>query len=117
LKVPVCSCGGKTVRVHRTFREKFTCIAVYHCRQCGTRHERQRPFMFYFAERTRCPLCGTERLSRLSRRDGIDPMHWNLFLPLRRICDVRLYHCRFCRIQFYDTLRGAAALSTAKPAE
>jgi hypothetical protein len=61
--------------------------------------------MFYFARETRCPLCGTDKLTRLSRPDTIDRFHWNLFHLVHRFVDTRLYHCRYCRIQFYDLPR------------
>lgn len=61
--------------------------------------------MFYFAETTQCPLCGTERLRRLTERDGIDRMHHNLFSLVHPLFGIRLYHCRYCRIQFYDIER------------
>ena len=69
--------------------------------------------MFYFSDRTNCPLCGTEKLKRLTKRDGIDRLYWNLFRIVCRVCDVHLYHCRYCRIQFYDILRARNTLSTA----
>jgi hypothetical protein len=65
--------------------------------------------MFYFAKATRCPSCGTQRLRRLTVRDGIDSMHRNLFTFTHRLFGARLYHCRFCRIQFYDIPRGPQA--------
>lgn len=71
--------------------------------------------MLYFAKETCCPLCGTKRLSRLAEPDGIDRLHCNLFSFLRRFVDTRLYHCRYCRIQFYDLPRRpkSQAASTA----
>jgi hypothetical protein len=69
--------------------------------------------MFYFARETRCPLCGTEKLKRLARRDGIDRVYWNFFRLVHPILTSRLYHCRFCRIQFYDIPRGANSRATA----
>ena len=84
-------------------------MAVYRCSKCGEVKTRPRQFMFYFAEETRCPLCGTARLNRLAQPDGIDPMYWNLFQFVRRHFGVRLYHCRYCRIQFYDLPRNGRA--------
>lgn len=101
-----CSCGGKLIRVHRTLGQKFVYMAVYRCRSCNALIYRPRLYMFYFAKETCCPLCGTKRLSRLAEPDGIDRMYWNLFSFLRRFVETRIYHCRFCRIQFYDRPRG-----------
>jgi hypothetical protein len=103
-----CECGGKLARIHRTFRQKLVYMAIYRCRDCGRLKARQRRFMFYFAKENTCPLCGTRRLRRLNEPDHIDRMHWNLFKPFRRWMDVRIYHCRYCRIQFYDLVRSQA---------
>lgn len=83
-------------------------MAVFKCRLCDKRVERPRRFMFYFAAETRCPRCGTDRLSRLNAPDHIDQLHWNLFCLLRPLLNPRLYHCRYCRIQFYDLPREKA---------
>jgi len=99
--------------VHRSFKEKLLYLAVYKCRQCGQRTTRPREFMFYFAKVTRCPLCGTQRLRRLTVRDGIDRMHRNLFTYTHRLFGARLFHCRFCRVQFYDIPKGPQAFDPA----
>lgn len=97
-----CSCGSKLVRVHRTLAQKLIYMAVFRCPACDRASERRRRFMFYFASETLCPLCGTRRISRLSTRDRIDRLHHNLFSLVHPLLKVQLYHCRYCRIQFYD---------------
>ena len=77
-------------------------MGVFRCNLCGGRSTLPRRYLWYFGDSTRCPRCGTEKLKRLSAPDGIDHMIWNLFRPFR-FMGLRLYHCRFCRIQFYDT--------------
>ncbi len=99
-----CVCGGKLGRVHRTLQEKVYFMAVYQCKKCGTRATHPRGWMWYFARRNRCPRCGTERLKTLSQPDHIDRMSWNLFRPFARLGPT-LFHCRYCRIQFYDMVR------------
>lgn len=84
-------------------------MAVFRCRVCNRIKERPRRFMFYFAPETRCPLCGTGRITRLTVPDHIDRFHRNLFSLVRPLIRTRLYHCRYCRIQFYDLPRGASA--------
>ena len=84
--------------------------AVFECRECHSRVTHPRGFMWYFADVTRCPHCGTERLRRISRPDHIDRMFWNFYYPLRFMSGLRLYHCRFCRIQFYDKERAKSQL-------
>ncbi len=38
----------------------------------------------------------------LRRRDGIDKMQPGIFNLLHKIGGGKLYHCWFCRLQFYD---------------
>jgi hypothetical protein len=97
-----CACGGPFNRIHRSFREKLVYMALYRCKECQAVKPRPRRFMFYFQTERGCPLCGTQKLNRLASPDHIDRMHWNLYKPLRGLMDLQLYHCRYCRIQFYD---------------
>lgn len=106
LYVAHCACGGRLGRVHRSLRERFLYIAVYRCDSCGERVTHPRGYLWYLAEETRCPRCATSKLKRLAERDGIDRMTWNLVRALRFLIPTRLYHCRYCRIQFYDFDRG-----------
>ncbi|MFB3828906.1 MAG: hypothetical protein ACE15B_19220 [Bryobacteraceae bacterium] len=92
--------------MHRSFREKLLYMGVFRCRDCGARAVAPRRYLFYFESRNRCPLCGTEKLRKLNEPDNIDRMHRNLFTLLRPIFRARLFHCRFCRIQFYDVERS-----------
>jgi hypothetical protein len=36
---------------------------------------------------------------------------------LERMCGGGLYHCRFCRLQFYDRRKSMAGKPQAQPAE
>jgi hypothetical protein len=45
----------------------------------------------------------------LKRRDGIDRMYRGGLSLLHRLLGGKLYHCWFCRLQFYD-LRGRRAV-------
>jgi hypothetical protein len=36
---------------------------------------------------------------------------------LERMCGGELYHCRFCRLQFYDRRKSMAGKPQAQPAE
>lgn len=59
--------------------------------------------------RIRCPICGTERLQLRSERDHIDRLYQTPSDRLRRlfVADMQLYHCRVCRLQFYDIGQAA----------
>ncbi len=67
----------------------------------------ERRYTYYLSERARCPLCGTYRLRALAERDRIDKMHRNPLNVVQGMLGAKLYHCRYCRIQFYDRRRLA----------
>lgn len=106
-------CGGHLHRIHRTFTERFAYMAIYECRECKDISSVPRRFRYHFGEHPRCPKCGTLRISKLKRRDRIDSMSRSLLNLLERMCGGGLYHCRFCRLQFYDRRKSMAA----QPAE
>jgi hypothetical protein len=60
----------------------------------------------------------------LKRRDGIDKMQNGLANLLHKLVGGKLYHCWFCRLQFYDVRKrfnsnggsdGDATAAAAKP--
>ena len=95
-------CGGKVRRIHRTFPDRFRYMALFECKSCGAHEPSPRRFMYNFGEHVRCPLCGTYRLSRLSSPDRIDRFYHSPMNFLKRLLGGSLYHCRCCRVQFYD---------------
>lgn len=99
------NCGERMRRVHRTWREKLLYLAMYECRKCLTRRPEPRRTSFYLGEYPRCPRCGTFRLRPMAVRDHIDPMYGSLMSRVQRWLGARLFHCRYCRIQFYDLRR------------
>ena len=60
-------------------------------------------------EVAQCPDCGTTRLVVRKRRDPIDRYQGGPLAWWRRKTGARLYHCIFCRLQFYSRLPMAAA--------
>ena len=105
------ACGGRLRRIHRKFWERCLYYALYECRECGGTYPAPRRITFYFGNQTRCPNCGTERVKRLSRPDRIDRMYYGPLNVVARMCGGRLYHCGFCRLQFYDFRRSNYARS------
>jgi hypothetical protein len=95
-------CGGQLRRVHRTFVERFSFMAKYRCRVCQSVETAPRSYRNHFGTRCRCPRCGTYRITKLKVRDGIDKMETGLLNLIERWMGGNLYHCRFCRIQFFD---------------
>ena len=57
----------------------------------------------------RCPDCGTTRLVIRGKRDPIDRYEGGLLAWWRRKLGAPLYHCIFCRLQFYSRLPLASA--------
>lgn len=98
-------------RVHRTTLERFAYLAIYQCRSCEREHHVPRPFRLHFGPNARCPKCGTFRVTRLGEPDTVDRMQGGLWNLLERLSHGNLYHCRFCRVQFYDRRPLASQVS------
>jgi hypothetical protein len=96
-------CGGKLRRVHRTFWERFSYMAIYECRKCEREEFAPRRYRYHLGESCRCPICGSYRVVKLRSPDRIDRMHTGFLNFLERISGKgKLFHCRWCRLQFYD---------------
>jgi hypothetical protein len=96
-------CGGKLRRVHRTFFERFSYMAIYECQKCEREEYVPRRFRYHFGSACRCPVCGSHRVSKLKLPDKIDRFHGGFLNLLERIASKgQLFHCRWCRLQFYD---------------
>ncbi len=61
-----------------------------------------RRYQYHFGARCRCVRCGTYRITKLKERDKIDKMETGFLNLLERWMGGKLYHCRFCRVQFFD---------------
>ncbi len=105
-------------RVHRTFWERFSYMAIYECRTCEREEFAPRRYRYHLSDHTRCPVCGSYRVVRLKHPDRIDRMHTGFLNFLERIAGKgQLFHCRWCRLQFYDrrSLADPKTLDTAHP--
>jgi hypothetical protein len=89
---------------------------MYQCQHCHTRRPEPRWFALYLGDYPRCPRCGTYRLTRLSEPDHIDRMYRSALSLLQWVLRADLYHCRYCRIQFYDVRGPVAAEAPMKQA-
>jgi len=107
-------CGGRLHRVHRTFLERLSYMAIYECRKCEREEFVPRRFRYHMGPAARCPLCGTYRVSKLKSPDRIDRFHGGFLNVLERVTGGgKLFHCRWCRLQFYD--RRLLAKDLPKP--
>src|SRR5688572_13695188 len=108
-------------RIHRTLWDRFSYMAIYQCRICHAQESVPRHFRFHLGEDCRCPRCGTIRLRKLRERDHIDPMMTGILNLMERLAGGTLYHCRYCRLQFYDRrsmkLRETAGQQPVETAE
>jgi DNA-directed RNA polymerase subunit RPC12/RpoP len=50
----------------------------------------------------RCPDCGTNRLSKLTKYDKIDRKSRSYLRRFLGMFGAPIYHCTFCRLQFRD---------------
>jgi DNA-directed RNA polymerase subunit RPC12/RpoP len=93
-------------------------MAVYECRTCKREEFAPRRFRYHFGPSCRCPLCGTYRVVRLKQPDKIDRMHGGFLNFLERLISKgRLFHCRWCRLQFYDRRRLATQPDAGPPVD
>jgi hypothetical protein len=108
-------CGSSRLkRVHRTFFERFSYLAIYECRECENEEFVPRQYTFHLGENARCPRCGTLRVTKLRAPDKIDPMNSGLLNRVEKMSGGTLHHCCFCRVQFYDR-RKMAPRTTLEP--
>jgi hypothetical protein len=108
-------CGGKLRRVHRTFFERFNYMAIYECDKCDREEFAPHRFRYHLGTACRCPVCGTYRVVRLRERDHIDRLHGGFLNLLERLLGgSKLYHCRWCRMQFYDRRKLAGEPGASK---
>ena len=68
-------------------------------------------------DKIQCPRCGTTRLHLLPKLDGIDPLHGNrLANEIRARRGDAIYHCIYCRLQFYDPRKPEPKVAPSEPA-
>ena len=92
-------------------------MAAYECHKCEIEELVPRRFRHHFGPACRCPECGTYRVVRLKRPDKIDRRHGGFLNLLERLISRgRMFHCRWCRLQFYDRRAVAAQAEAGPPA-
>ncbi len=110
--MPRClKCGESLVRARRAIWEKALYTLVFKCQACEIRIGEKRSYLHYFARFARCPRCGTEQVEKRSTRDRIDKLLKTPVSLAQALLGGSLYHCVFCRVQFYD-LRARARKTT-----
>lgn len=101
--MPECpKCGEKISRTHRSFWEKPIYSIVFCCRSCNYRVGAKQDFFRQFSWNTLCPRCGNMDVEKRKTRDKIDKLIHSPLSVLNSLLGGKLYHCVFCRIQYYD---------------
>ena len=95
-------CGGKLRRIHRTLMERFSYLGIFQCAACEREQHMFRPYRLHLGPHARCPKCATFRVKRLGEPDVVDRLQGGFWNLMERLARGYLYHCRFCRLQFYD---------------
>ncbi len=108
-------CSGVLVRSHRRGLEKLIFSQAYRCKGCQYRKCESYLSTGILDKYASCPRCGNPVPDRRSRRDRVDSM---LHTPLRMLhwmMGGKLYHCVFCRLQFYDVRDIKSAAEESRP--
>jgi DNA-directed RNA polymerase subunit RPC12/RpoP len=95
-------CGGSLRRSKRRNLDRFQYLEAYRCQGCGARYHVTLGSRLNLARFAKCPKCRYQDITALKRIDKIDRMRRGLFNFIHRILGGQLYHCWFCRLQFYD---------------
>ena len=95
-------CNDALARTHRRLWEKPIYSVVFKCRACDSRVGAKRNLFQYFGGHAKCPRCGTEEIKQRSKPDRIDRLVKTPISVFQSLTGGKLYHCLFCRIQFYD---------------
>ncbi len=117
--MPRCAkCGGGLLRARRNIIEKLIYSTVYRCKTCDLRTGITRAYTLYFSPVCHCPNCGNERVRTRSKPDKIDKLLKTPMSLVQRMLGGTLYHCLYCRIQFYDVRKlSSVEANTAKVAD
>jgi len=103
IKMAVCAkCGGRMTRRHRRWYQRFVYKQVLQCRKCGVEAQTPREFTLKPTATVQCPRCHTLKVTRRIAPDKIDPVIKSFSSVVQGLLGGRLYHCNYCRIQFYD---------------
>jgi DNA-directed RNA polymerase subunit RPC12/RpoP len=103
-------CGATLRRAKRRFLDRFRYVESYRCPGCGTRYHITVVARLQMARFAKCPKCRYQDITPMKRIDKIDKMRGGVFNLIHRMFGGKLYHCWFCRLQFYDFRHTKARL-------
>ncbi len=101
--MPGCEiCETELIRRRRTLIQKVFAQAVFSCPKCHKKNFYHRPFLHKLSLHSQCPQCGTPNVSKLRSIDRVDRLNKNPLRAIIGLLGAPLYHCTFCRLQFWD---------------
>ncbi len=95
-------CGANLRRSKRRFLDKLRYLEAYRCTGCGVRYHVTLSSRLALTRYAKCPKCRYQDITVMKRVDKIDKMRGGFFNLIHRMFGGQLYHCWFCRLQFYD---------------
>ena len=95
-------CGAGLRRSKRRFLDRLRYLEAYRCTGCGARYNVTLSSRLALARYAKCPKCRYQDITPMKRIDKIDKMRGGIFNMIHRVFGGKLYHCWFCRLQFYD---------------
>lgn len=95
-------CGASLRRSKRRFLDRLRYLEAYRCQGCGARYHVTIESRLNLAKWAKCPKCRYQDVTPMRKVDKIDRMQGGIFNFIHRILGGQLYHCWFCRLQFYD---------------
>jgi DNA-directed RNA polymerase subunit RPC12/RpoP len=95
-------CGGELRRSRRKLFERFGYVKAYRCKDCKARVRLGVASHAKKLKYASCPKCHTHELTAPRRVDKIDKMVGGPRSFFQRLMGGKLYHCWYCRLQFYD---------------
>ena len=95
-------CDGTLTRSHRRGPERFIFSHTFRCRDCSYRVRESHLQTGLFGKFAECPRCGNIAPDKRKKPDRVDSMLHSPLRFLHWLMGGQLYHCVFCRLQFYD---------------
>ena len=95
-------CGAALRRSKRRLFDRVRYLEAYRCHGCGARYHVTLASRLQLARWAKCPNCRYQGVKAKKRIDKIDRIRGGFFNFFHKIMGGQLYHCWFCRLQFYD---------------
>jgi hypothetical protein len=95
-------CGASLRRSKRRWFDRVRYLEAYRCTGCAARYHVTLGSRLALSRYAKCPKCRYQDITPMKRIDKIDKLRGGFFNLIHRLLGGQLYHCWFCRLQFYD---------------